>query len=148
LISRTKHTLGFRLTLASAFMHRVATTDVLLANNIRVNKGSRIAISSHRIWSLEIYDRPDEFDAYRYVRLQAEPNWATKSRFVTTSKDHTAFGHGKHGCPGRFFAAMEVKVAPVHLLSKYDMKLESLEIATPKVKGFCMFVNLDTKLKV
>jgi hypothetical protein len=34
------------------------------------------------MWSPEICDRPDEFDAYRYVRLQAEPNWATKSRFV------------------------------------------------------------------
>lgn len=129
-------------------MHRVATTDVLLANNVRVKKGSKIAISSHRMWSPETYERPDEFDAYRYVRLRAEASWATKSRFVTTSKEHTAFGHGKHGCPGRFFAAMEVKVALVHLLARYDMKLEKSEAATPKAKGFSMFVNPDARVIV
>jgi cytochrome P450 len=129
-------------------MHRVATTDVLLANNVHVRKGSKIAISSHRMWSSQVYKCPDEFDAYRFVRLQGEANWATKSMLVTTSNNHTAFGHGKHGCPGRFFAAMEVKVALLHLLTKYDMKLEDPAIAVPKVQGFSMLVNPDAQIKV
>jgi cytochrome P450 len=129
-------------------MHRVATTDVLLANNVHVRKGSKIAISSHRMWSSQVYKCPDKFDAYRFVRLQGEANWATKSMLVTTSKSHTAFGHGKHGCPGRFFAAMEVKVALIHLLTKYDLKLENPDTAAPKVKGFSMLVNPDARIKV
>ncbi|KAL2286223.1 hypothetical protein FJTKL_07028 [Diaporthe vaccinii] len=33
------------------------------------------------------------------------------------------FGHGAHACPGRFFAANEVKIALAHLLMKYDWRL-------------------------
>jgi cytochrome P450 len=136
------------LTQNLAFMHRVATTDVYLADNVFIRKGSKIAISSHRMWSSQVYKCPNEFDAYRFIRLQGEANWATKSMLVATSKDHTAWGHGKHGCPGRFFAAMEVKVALIHLLTKYDMKLENPGTAAPKVKGFSMLVNPDARIKV
>jgi cytochrome P450 len=42
--------------------------------------------------------------------------------FVSTSPEHMAFGFGKHSCPGRFFAAIEVKIALCHILLKYDFK--------------------------
>lgn len=32
------------------------------------------------------------------------------------------FGYGKHACPGRFFAAAEIKTALCHMLLKYDLK--------------------------
>lgn len=32
-------------------------------------------------------------------------------------------GHGRHACPGRFFASAELKVVLVHILREYDIKL-------------------------
>lgn len=45
------------------------------------------------------------------------------AQLVTTSGEYFAFGHGQHACPGRFFAAAEVKVAVCRLLLEYDLKL-------------------------
>ncbi len=33
------------------------------------------------------------------------------------------FGFGRHACPGRFFAANEIKLVLAQLLLNYDMKL-------------------------
>ncbi|RDA90836.1 hypothetical protein CP533_1558 [Ophiocordyceps camponoti-saundersi (nom. inval.)] len=41
---------------------------------------------------------------------------------VSTSDRHFAFGHGRHACPGRFFAAHELKLIMAHLLLNYDFR--------------------------
>ena len=42
---------------------------------------------------------------------------------VTTGMDtFLAFGHGKHSCPGRFFAAQEMKLMLAHLVQHYDIE--------------------------
>ncbi|KAG8156812.1 hypothetical protein KVR01_013417 [Diaporthe batatas] len=45
-----------------------------------------------------------------------------QAQLISTSPDHLGFSHGLHACPGRFFAAKEVKMALVHLLFKYEWK--------------------------
>jgi len=35
-----------------------------------------------------------------------------------------AFGYGKHACPGRFFAANELKAMLCYVVMNYDVKLE------------------------
>lgn len=32
-------------------------------------------------------------------------------------------GHGRHACPGRFFASAEIKIILIGLLQNYDIKL-------------------------
>ncbi|CAK5282147.1 unnamed protein product [Mycena citricolor] len=44
------------------------------------------------------------------------------SHMVSTSMEHLSFGHGKHSCPGRFFAATEIKAMLAHILINYDIK--------------------------
>lgn len=39
----------------------------------------------------------------------------------------TAFGHGHHSCPGRFFVANEIKILIAHILLCYDIKLREGE---------------------
>ena len=41
---------------------------------------------------------------------------------MTTGEDAISFGHGKHACPGRFFASNEIKVILVGLLMRYEFK--------------------------
>lgn len=45
------------------------------------------------------------------------------AQLVGTAADFPAFGYGHHACPGRFFAAHEVKMVMCHLLLKYDWKV-------------------------
>lgn len=41
-----------------------------------------------------------------------------------TDHDHLfRLGHGRHACPGRFYAAAELKVVLAEILSTYDIKL-------------------------
>ncbi len=41
---------------------------------------------------------------------------------VTTSDTFLSFGHGRHACPGRFFAATEMKLLLAYIVMNYDIK--------------------------
>jgi cytochrome P450 len=43
--------------------------------------------------------------------------------FTSTAADSLYFGHGKHACPGRFFAATELRLLLAHLVTHYDLRL-------------------------
>lgn len=64
------------------------------------------------------------------------------AHFVSTSEKHFGFGHGSHACPGRFFAANEVKIALAHLLLKYDWKLPE-GADDPQPSSFSMIFVAD-----
>jgi cytochrome P450 len=134
--------------IAMATLHRYATKDVTLSNGTFIAKGEVTGISSHSHWDPEIYPEPEKFDGYRFLNRRKIPGQENRSLLVSTSNEHTAFAHGKHACTGRFFAANEVKIAMVHLVLKYDMKIESPEVAKWKTFGITMFVNPEAKVQV
>lgn len=41
----------------------------------------------------------------------------------STADDIISPGHGRHACPGRFFASAEIKIILIGLLQNYDIKL-------------------------
>jgi len=45
------------------------------------------------------------------------------SQFVSVSPSSLTFGLGRHACPGRFFAANEIKMICAVLLMNYDVAL-------------------------
>ena len=75
-----------------------------------------------------IYPDPESFDGLRFYKLRVE-NRANdgKYQYVTTNKEYLYWGHGAHACPGRFFAANEIKIILVHLILNYDIKLSEGE---------------------
>ncbi len=64
----------------------------------------------------------------------------TTAHLVSTSVDHVGFGHGQQACPGRFFAASEIKIVFVYLLLSYDWKLP--DGAVPKDETIWAFVGI------
>ncbi|KAK4497493.1 hypothetical protein PRZ48_011944 [Zasmidium cellare] len=129
-----------------ATMHRTATADVELSNGIKIARGQHTAISSHRMWSNEHYDNPDEFDAFRFFKRRQTPGLEHRSHLVATSPEHLGFSHGKHACPGRFFAANEVKISMLHLILKYDFELKDLGMAKWMEFGTAMVANPKAKI--
>ena len=70
-----------------------------------------------------IVPNPQIFDPLRSYRKRLEsPEEANRHQFSTTTKNDLHFGHGKYACPGRFFAANEIKMILSRLLLKYEFE--------------------------
>ncbi|KAI0908271.1 cytochrome P450 monooxygenase [Ustulina deusta] len=138
-------------------MRRSVEADITLSDGTLLKKGTRIHIDTHRMVDPEVYENPEEWKGSRFFELRAQPGKENMAQLVTTSIDHFAFGLGLHACPGRFFAANELKIALCHLLIKYDWKLAPgtpenivrigfLQRANPATKVLCRrreMVELD-----
>ncbi|TRM59925.1 cytochrome P450 [Schizophyllum amplum] len=85
--------------------------------------GAFISVASDAIHHNEgAYKNAHVFDGFRYSRLrETDP---TKYQMVNTDCDYVLFGHGFHACPGRFFAANELKAMLAHLVLHYAVQLE------------------------
>lgn len=80
------------------------------------------------------------------MRHSGEPGKENTSQLVATTAEHLGFGHGIHACPGRFFAANEVKIALVFALLNYDWKLP--EGVKPKIDEFGVALTTDATVQV
>jgi len=115
---------------------RVAHEDIVLKDGTLIPKGAALTVPNTRLTDPNYYPNPHEFNGHRFYN-EGQSSEA-KLQFVTTSDDYLPFGHGKHACPGRFFASNEIKVLLAHLLLQYDLKFPE-EQGRPEVK----YIGLD-----
>ncbi|KAL0944766.1 cytochrome p450 monooxygenase [Colletotrichum truncatum] len=108
----------------SAIMSRVATRPVTLPNGLQLQTGERCVADLGGMFDPSLYENPEAFDGYRFVRMRRNPKLEKQAHLVSTAPSHLGFGHGQHACPGRFFASNELKIALAHLVMKYDWKLQ------------------------
>lgn len=101
----------------------MTSEKVVLSDGTVIPKGGVLAITAANMWDEKVHTNADEWDGYRFYKMRQDPAKQNQAHLVSTNPDHLAFGHGEHACPGRFFAANEVKVAIISMLLKYDMKL-------------------------
>jgi cytochrome P450 len=96
-----------------------------------------------------VYTNADEFQYSRFHdrRDPENPTANVKSQMVSTSSDYLLFGHGKHACPGRFFAVNELKIILSQVLLDYDVKFEK-EGAFPEPSWFGTALVPDGKAEV
>lgn len=124
--------------------------NIQLQNGYVIPKGTRVVTDTTHMWNNSHWDNAETYDAYRFLRLREEPGNDTKTQqqahLVSTSVSHLGFGHGQHACPGRFFAANEIKIILCHLLLKYDWKLP--EGADPKPVSFGMTQIADPTARI
>lgn len=69
-----------------------------------------------------VYENADTFDPYRFYNMRQRDEDSGKHQFVTLGTGVMSFGIGRHACPGRFFAANEIKLIVVSILRKYDLE--------------------------
>ncbi|KAF9879088.1 cytochrome p450 monooxygenase [Colletotrichum karsti] len=112
--------------LTSATMNRTATRRVTLPGGLVLEKGDRCMADLGSMVDPRIYEDPDVFDGYRFLRMREDAGLESKAHLVSTSSIHLGFGHGRHACPGRFFASNEVKLLLCHLLYKYDWQFDGV----------------------
>ncbi|KAI6455692.1 hypothetical protein MCOR16_000705 [Pyricularia oryzae] len=131
-----------------ASMHRRAMEDVQLGPDVTIRKGEHLAISAHQMWQESNYPNPEHFDPYRFIERRKNPKYANRWAFVSTSPDHMGFSHGKLACPGRFLASSVLKIAMLHLILKYDLRIADPKEATPWFHGTYAMVNTNARIWV
>ncbi|CDO73437.1 hypothetical protein BN946_scf185013.g72 [Trametes cinnabarina] len=103
---------------------RKAQKDVVLSNGVLIPRGTLMvaaAYSTHH--DDDVYADAMMFDPFRFARKREAEGESAKHQFANTSVDYVPFGHGKHACPGRFFAANELKAMLAYIVLNYDIKL-------------------------
>ncbi|KAI6355431.1 hypothetical protein MCOR25_008203 [Pyricularia grisea] len=116
-------------------MQRLVMAKTTLSDGTTLRKDERVAIDATKVWDESKHPNPKTFDPHRFN------NNDPKSSLVSAAADHLAWGYGKYVCPGRFFAANEIKIALCHLLLKYDWKLEEGSALEPFYIGTDPMVN-------
>ncbi|KAK0610328.1 Ent-kaurene oxidase [Lasiodiplodia hormozganensis] len=118
---------------------RIITVDWTLSNGVVIPANTTIGVPTNAIsMDPNLYSEPEKFDPWRFASIRrADPAQEGKAQFVSSNPASMAFGYGQHACPGRFFAAQEIKAIMVYLLENYDMKFapgqkrpESLQFET------------------
>ncbi|KAL4875194.1 cytochrome P450 [Aspergillus karnatakaensis] len=101
---------------------RIAMQDLTLSDGLILPRGTHLAVPAADITKGSDYD--PTFDGFRYSRKRsAHAGEAHRHQFATTDQTSLHFGHGKYACPGRFFAANEIKIILAHFLVEYEFRL-------------------------
>ncbi|PVI01277.1 cytochrome P450 [Periconia macrospinosa] len=134
--------------LGSVSMRRLALETVTLSDGTVIHKGQSLAVSSHSMWDENIYSEPEKWKGSRFLNQRRNEDKQHVSHLVSTSPQHLGFGHGEHACPGRFFAANEMKIILAKFLMIYDFELPT-EVS-PKVRklGFSMSVDPTLQMRI
>ncbi|KAH7105146.1 cytochrome P450 [Auriculariales sp. MPI-PUGE-AT-0066] len=109
----------------AASITRVAMRDFTFSDGTKIRRGEWVGVPSHAVHhdSL-IYAHADVFDGFRFFDGDVSEGPESK-RYVGLSHEFLTFGIGKHACPGRFWAANEMKAMLAYVVTHYDLKFAS-----------------------
>ena len=94
-----------------------------LSDGTKIHKGTHFAVASGPILlDKDNVPDPTKFDPLRFYRKRQVSGEENKHLLSMTDKNHLHFGHGKYACPGRFFAANEMKMILARFLVEYEFK--------------------------
>jgi len=131
-------------TVLGAILSRRATRDFTFSDGTFIPKGAFVSTPATAIHhDEEYYDNAQVFKPWRFFDAAGEEDddgsISMKHHLSTTSKEYLPFGHGKHACPGRFFASLVLKTMVAHTVMYYDIALVEGHIPPPMRRfGGCM----------
>ena len=110
--------------------NRIYHHSMTLSDGTHLRAGTRIAVPSYSMSNDAAHvpgaDDPAVFNPFRYSQLRedpARPENSQKFLLAMTDQSNMAWGFGKYACPGRFYAANEMKMILAHMLLLYDFKM-------------------------
>lgn len=133
------HVIAYRNILPVSFSRKVLK-PITLSNGQVLPVGVTIEIPAYGITrDEETFPNADKFDGLRFYKLRqmgetfnkpiadsekssTSIESATHNQFVSVTQNSLTFGYGRHACPGRFFAANEIKLILSRLLLEWDIK--------------------------
>lgn len=124
-----KETLRFHPASLISYQRKVLQ-PIILSNGQTIPAGVIIEVPAHAISrDPDMFPDPEKFDAFRFYNLRQKAredgvtvDGGVQNQFVSVSQRSLTFGYGRHACPGRFFAANEIKMILANTLLEYDIK--------------------------
>ncbi|KAF9230013.1 cytochrome P450, partial [Melanogaster broomeanus] len=111
---------------AAATMVRKVLKDFRFSDGKVIPKGAFLAVAANSTHlDDELYENARKFDPFRFANMRSEDEDGINNQFVSLSPEYLPFGLGRHACPGRYFAANELKSMLAHVVTSYDIKLEN-----------------------
>ncbi|TKX26518.1 cytochrome P450-like protein 1 [Elsinoe australis] len=114
---------------------RVIHEDFKLSDGFVIPAHTTIGIPTAALnMDPELYPEPEKFDGFRFekIRQNGAPDVAARAQYAASNSSSMSFGFGRHACPGRWFAANEIKAIMAHLLLNYDFKFPPGVTERPK----------------
>ncbi|TFK45956.1 cytochrome P450 [Heliocybe sulcata] len=109
--------------LGNSTMSRLALQDFVFSDGTFIPKGTVLQVAAGPLHHDDaVYPRANDFDGFRFANIREEEGEGTRHQMVATTTEYVSFGHGRSACPGRFFAANELKAMMAHVVSTYDIK--------------------------
>ncbi|KAK8129686.1 hypothetical protein PG999_002066 [Apiospora kogelbergensis] len=118
-----------------------AREGITTPSGAHIPKGYQVGIPAYQthmepsIWG----DDAEEFRPFRFTEAagkieqvnHGDMSGSQRARqpWVTTSQEYLSFGGGRNSCPGRFFAAAELKLLLAHILLNYDLEFQEIRPA-------------------
>lgn len=138
-------------------MRRIAEKDLKLSDGTVIPRGTYTMIAPVPMLDPHLYGpAPEQFDGHRFMRMRdraqgqvaqgANDTNIDRYQYVSTSSEDLTFGHGRHACPGRFFASYEIKILLAYLLLHFDFKPATQTASEMKKHGFEQTVDHGQKL--
>jgi len=116
---------SLRLSVVDAYgLKRLVMKDFTFSDGITIPAGNLITVPMLPIHlDPEIYNDPKRFDGFRFEKMRREGGEDAKHKLASLDLDYLVFGNGRQACPGRFFAAVELKTILAYVLLNYDIKM-------------------------
>ncbi|KAJ6545084.1 cytochrome P450 [Mycena vulgaris] len=130
---------------------RLTLREAVVADGVVIPEGSVVALAPKPLhFNPQVYPDPHTFDPFRFSNLRSGDKSipGVQQSFTNLSNDYIVFGVGKHACPGRFFAALKIKLILAEVLLNYDVAFPAGASKTPKLFAFNNFTvpNRSAKL--
>lgn len=126
-----------------------AADGITLSNGLHLPYGTYTAVNSYNIvQDPSLYPDPQVFDPFRFSKRAASgKSDSTRHQFTSINPEFIAFGYGNHSCPGRFFAAAELKVVLTYILLNFEVAFEAGQ-SLPRLvtRGVLQSPNPQTKV--
>ncbi|THV02256.1 cytochrome P450 [Dendrothele bispora CBS 962.96] len=128
---------------------RMVLKDFTFSDGTTLPAGTRVTVPGSALHHDErYYENPQEFRPFRFSDMRANEGESIKHQMITPNSEYFFFGHGRHSCPGRFFAVNELKTLVAHTLLTYDVKLEGDRKEIPEPFWFSRAVTPNRTAKV
>jgi cytochrome P450 len=105
-----------------------------LSDGTHLPAGSFISVPTYSLARDEqYYENPLEFKPFRFYEMRQKDSESEKRhQFASTSPSNLPWGYGKGACPGRTFAACEIKLICALLISQFDLSFPDKQTQRPE----------------
>lgn len=111
---------------ATLSIQRKVLSPFTLPSGGHILAGNLVAIPQQAVLqNPEYFPNPSHFDTYRYFPNQTRKRHQdVTTRYTDVSHSYPYWGSPRKPCPGRWYVSEMLKLALVHLITKYNFKLE------------------------